>query len=208
MRIPSLLRQVIAVGLVLFFSTACIGPFKRTPRAMQGLAKSYIVLQGKLASAPQIKEGGDLLEIYLGVGERSTAPEAKLTDVDTGEEVAMPEAVIGLDVRFESIKYCIAFNKEEKKRLENALGLMTASVSADKPVFLYVKLIEGRKYMWFYDGLDCVVFAVGVWHPQAQKYVTLDTAYGLTWYDGISFRSVIQTLIKKGGKTAVGLVTP
>ena len=47
MRIPSLLRQVIAVGLVLFFSTACIGPFKRTPRAMQGLAKSYIVLQGK-----------------------------------------------------------------------------------------------------------------------------------------------------------------
>ena len=59
---------VACIAMTLVFSIGCIGPFKRSPRSIQGLAKEYVVLQGKLAAAPQIKEGGDVLEIYLGMG--------------------------------------------------------------------------------------------------------------------------------------------
>jgi len=168
---------------------------------VQGLAKTYVVLQGKLASAPQLKEGGKLMEIYIGIGEKAPAHLTTLVDEADGTEVELPSAPLAADQRFDQIMYCIAYNKEEEKRLSNAAELMTES--ADKTVFLYVKMIEGRKFKWFYDGLDCVVYAVGVYHPRAYKYVTLDTSYGLSWSDVWSFKAFIGSALKAGGKAAL-----
>ncbi|MEE8322424.1 MAG: hypothetical protein V3R57_02210 [Candidatus Bathyarchaeia archaeon] len=197
-------QRIVVLGLVLIFTSACVGPFKREPRSVQGLAKTYVVLQGKLASAPQLKEGGKLMELYLGVGENSPPQATNLIDEVTGEIIELQPSVLSVDERFDEIKYCIAYNKEEAKRLANAAELLAES--ADKTVFLYAKMIEGRKFKWFYDGLDCVVYAVGVYHPRAHKYVTLDTQYGLSWSDVWSFKDAIKTLLKTGGKAAIKAV--
>ncbi len=196
-----LVQHLAMAGLVMIFATGCVGPFSKGPRSVQGLAKTYVVLQGKLASAPQLKEGGKLMELYLGVGEKTPPQPASLIDEETGEEIEIQASVLSADERFDEIKYCIAYNKEEEKRLANAAELLTES--ADKTVFLYAKMIEGRKFKWFYDGLDCVVFAVGVYHPRAYKYVTLDTAYGLGWADIWSFKAFIASALKAGGKAAL-----
>ena len=192
---------VACIAMTLVFSIGCIGPFKRNPRSIQGLAKTYVVLQGKLASAPQIKEGGDVLEIYLGVGEKDPQPAPILIDEETGEEIEVPGSPIDEVEKFNDILYCIAFNKEEEIRLKDAAELMTEA--GDKTIFLYAKMIEGRKFMWFYDGLDCVVYAVGVYHTKARKYITLDTAYGLGWSDVWSFKAFIRKALAAGGKAAL-----
>ncbi len=194
-------QQIAILGLSLIFFIGCIGPLKQNPRSVQGLAKAYVVLQGKLASAPQLREGGKLMELYIGIGEKEAPQPTTLIDEGNGEEVELPSAPLSADQRFDEILYCIAYNKEEEKRLKDAADLMTES--ADKTVFLYAKMIEGRKFKWFYDGLDCVVFAVGVYHPRAYKYVTLDTSYGLSWSDVWSFKAFIGKALKQGGKAII-----
>ncbi len=194
-------QRLAVLGLVLIFAVGCIGPLKQNPRSVQGLAKTYVVLQGKLASAPQLKEGGKLMEIYIGIGEKAPPQATTLIDEETGREIEIQPPTLSVDQRFDEIKYCIAYNKEEEKRLTNAAELMTES--ADKTIFLYAKMIEGRKFKWFYDGLDCVVFAVGVFHPRAYKYVTLDTSYGLSWSDVWSFKAFIGRALKAGGKAVI-----
>ena len=194
-------QRLATLGLVLIFAVGCIGPLKQNPRSVQGLAKTHVVLQGKLASAPQLKEGGKLMEIYIGIGEKAPPQLTTLIDEGDGTEVELPSAPLAADQRFDQILYCIAYNREEEKRLKDAADLMTES--ADKTVFLYVKMIEGRKFKWFYDGLDCVVFAVGVYHPRAYKYVTLDTSYGLSWSDVWSFKAFIGKALKQGGKAII-----
>ncbi len=141
------------------------------------------------------------MELYIGIGEKSPAAITELIDEENGDEVELPAAPLSADQRFDEILYCIAYNKEEEKRLTNAAELMTES--ADKTVFLYAKMIEGRKFKWFYDGLDCVVFAVGVYHPRAYKYVTLDTSYGLSWSDVWSFKAFIGKALKAGGNAVI-----
>ncbi len=192
--------------ILLVFSFGCAGSLKRNPRSIQGLAKEHVVLQGRLAAAPQIKEGGDVLEVYLGVGEVDPEPAPVLIDEETGEVIEVPGAPIDEVAKFEDILYCIAYNEEEEIRLKDASELMIEA--GDKIVFLYAKMIEGRKFMWFYDGLDCVIYAVGVYHTQAKKYITLDTSYGLSWRDSFSFREIIRRGFKAGGKGALKAVKP
>lgn len=204
-----MLRKLTVLGIViiaLMFSAACVGPLKRDPRSIQGLAKEYVVLQGKLASAPQIKEGGDALEIYLGVGEVDPEPDPVLIDEETGEPIEVPGSPIDEVKKFDDIQYCLALNKEEKIRLKDAAELMINA--GDRPIFLYAKMIEGRKFMWFYDGLDCVVYAVGVYHVHAKKYITLDTAYGLGWSEALSFKGIVKKILSEGGKAATKAIKP
>ena len=85
-----LFQRAAILGLILVFAAGCVGPFKRNPRSIEGLAKEYVVLQGKLAAPPQLMEGGKLLEIYLGVGEKETPPVTILIDEATGKEIEVP----------------------------------------------------------------------------------------------------------------------
>ncbi len=195
-------RNLISLIIALIFVAGCVGPLRRPPRSISGLAKEYVVLQGKLASAPQVKEGGEVLEIYFGVGEKDPPPPRILVDEETGQEIQVSDTLDPAE-RFEDVKYCVAFNNDEKNRLKDAADLM---VSSDKTVFLYAKMIEGRKFKWWYDGLDCVVFAVGAYKPEIYKYVTLDTAYGLSWKDSFSFKSLMRSAVKEGGKTVMKVI--
>lgn len=195
--------KLLCLILVLLYLPACFGPLRSSPKNIEGLAHEYVVLQGKLASAPKFKQGDEVMEIYFGIGEKKEKFPTKVTDAETGKEVPVPVEQLGAQERFEAVKYCVAFNKEEKNRLKDAAELMTQSMAADRPIFLYAKMIEGRKFKWWYDGLDCVVYAVGAYKPEVYKYVTLDTAYGLSWQDSFSFKTFIRDALKSTGKAAV-----
>ena len=174
------LAVIVAIYLlgIMAFTTGC-----QSPRNVQRLGERYEIFQGVRAAAADLKDGNKQLDVFLGL---------------EGEEERRPGDP------FPEVVYCKAWNPEEKVLVQ--LAELINGAPSDKMLYIYGKRFT-KKYKQYYGGLDCIIYAVGVWKPKAQKHIYLDAAYGEGWREGKNWLDFVAAVMK-GGKKAVEVVTP
>lgn len=133
-----------------------------------------------------MRDGDQRLDIFIGV------PAAESPD----PLVSGPQ--------FKEILYCVAFRKEEEplpevhERIEKA--------PADKLIYLYGKRVRGRFRDTWWDGPDCQVEAIGVWHVKARRYVYFGTAE--TWWGSQAAKGILKKAVEAGVKAGGKVIRP
>lgn len=178
---------------LLVLSVACsfaVGCAKNKPPVAE-LGKRYETFQGIRAGAAKLKNGNKELEIYLGIGKKE----------EGGEYPGItPEEP------FAEVLWCKAWNHEKDALIE--IADLINKGPGDQPIFLYGQRKTGERFKQYYGELDCVFYAVGVYHPDARKHVYLDAAYGTSWKYGISWSGFVKKILADGAKKGIKVIVP
>ncbi len=106
--------------------------------------------------------------------------------------------------QFSEILYCVAFRREE-----DPLPEVHERIEGSPPgklIYLYGKRVRGRFKDTWWDGPDCQVEAIGVWHVKARRYVYYGTAE--TWWAGNLAKGILQKIVETGLKTGQKIIRP
>ncbi len=122
------------------------------------LAEKHEVFHGLRVAASELRDGDERLDIFIGVP----------------EEVEEPVDPLAEGPQFREILWCVAFRVEEDPLPEVHERIEAAP--PEKEIWLYGKRARGRFRDIWWDGPDCHVEAIGVWHVKARRYVYYGTA--------------------------------
>lgn len=144
------------------------------------------MFQGLRVGASELRDGDERLDIFIGV---------------PAEE---PEDPLAEGPQFSEVLYCVAFRREEDP-LPEVHERIEAS-PPEKAIYLYGKRVRGRFRDTWWDGPDCLVEAIGVWHVKARRYVYFGTAE--TWWASHTAKGILQKVVEAGLKTGSKVIRP
>jgi hypothetical protein len=134
----------------------------------------------------ELRDGNERLDVFIGIPE------------ERDQGAVLP---LGEGLRFKEVLYCVAFKRDEDPLPEVAERINAAP--ADKPIYLYAQRIKGKYRIWW-DGVDCEIKAIAVWHVAARRYVYFDTEESSM--AGALARRILKGAVHEGlklGKTAL-----
>lgn len=163
---------------LLFFTLSC-GP--RGPGAKIVSEKFGEPYQGFRSSPPDLLDGNERLDIFLGVP----------TD-DTGNTSGPQD--------YKDVIYCVAQNEEERPLPE--VHKLISEAPADKLIYIWGEPVTKKKD-WWWDGVTCTAKAIAVWHPKARRYIYFDVSYGTPMWQWRHIRGALRAVVEKGVDVAL-----
>lgn len=135
--------------------------------------------QGLIAAAPDLKDKGHRLDIFLGVP---------------------AEATEGNEIEFSEVIYCMALNPHDDDPLEEAAELINhPQQDTSKTIYIWgTPRTEKTGYWW--AGVDVDAVAIAVWHPKAQAYVYIDLMYKTSIWRWRTIYSGLRSAVDAGKK--------
>lgn len=146
------------------------------PAGLQRLAEEFQVFQGLRAGPAELRDGGERLDVFVGVPAEGWAP---------------PDPV-----EFRDVLYCVASNPAGRPLPEVVERLNLAP--SHRPLVMYGRRLSGRHEHWW-GGIDCEVSAIGIWHEKARGYVYYDLEHRRPWWEWRAvlgaMRLVVETAV-------------
>lgn len=140
---------------------------------VKSLSEDYEVLKGTLSAPPQFGEGNDRLFLYI----------------KTEEIIEEKKTII----------IAVAENVEKKRILEGLAKKLNDS--PNEPVYLY-GLRNTGSWNEFVTGIDFIIYAAGVYVPQANTYQIVLTDFGERSRDALGSASW-GSFVRMLGKAAI-----
>ena len=169
--------RVAALSTLLILSIGCATKVPKEPAATLLPEKFGKPYQGLIAAAPDLKEKGHRLDIFLGVP---------------------AEATEGNEIEFSEVIYCMALNPHDDDPLEEVAELINhPQQDTSKPVYIW-GTPRTKKTGYWWDGVDVDAVAIAVWHPKAQDYVYIDLMYKTSIWRWKSIYSGLRSAVQAG----------
>jgi len=144
------------------------GTFKG-PEDIKAMTEKFQTIQGTLVAPPVLDDGGRRLFLY--VQRKSTADGVKETLV------------------------MVAINKDNKGVLQRLARAVPTGT--EQPIFVYARPVNG-KWKEFVSGVDYEIGGVGYYNRDADRYMTVLTAYGDSLTDVLKNAGWEQFMIEVG----------